>query len=139
MSEENGSILDFSTDIAEAEAPIALPAGDYPAKITGAEVGTSKAGKRMINVTFTIAPEDFPADYEDADSYADGKSITAYIGAEDTKSAKFRLRKFCESIGVVASSRLNVNEWIGKKALISITQEEFEGVIRERYKKAEAL
>lgn len=139
MSEENGSILDFSSDISDAEAPVALPAGDYPAKITAAEVGTSKAGKRMVNVTFTIAPEDFPPDYEDAESYADGKTITAYLGAEDTKAAKFRLRKFCESIGAPASSKLDVNEWIGKKASITIAQEEFEGVPRERYKKAEAL
>lgn len=139
MSEELGSILDFSQDISEAEAPKPLPAGDYPAKIVSAEVGTSQAsGKKRVDVTFRIAPEDFPADYEDAESFADGKDVHAYIGAEDNQPARYRMRRFCEAIGAPMSNRLDTNEWIGKSAIITIETETFEGIARERFKKVEA-
>lgn len=139
MSEELGSILDFSTDIADAEAPVALPSGDYPAKIVAAELGTSQSsGKKRVDVTFRIAPEDFPADYEDAESFADGKDIHAYVSVEDNKATRFRLKKFCEAIGAPMSSRLDINEWIGKSAVITIEPDEFEGIERERFRKVEA-
>lgn len=139
MSGDLGSILDYSSDIADAEAPVSLPAGDYPAKIVAAELGTSQSsGKKRVDVTFRIAPEDFPADYEDADSFPDGKDVHAYISAEDVKAARFRMRKFCEAIGAPVSSRLDINEWIGKSAIITIEPDEFEGIERERFRKVEA-
>lgn len=137
---ELGSILDYSDDIADAEAPRSLPAGDYPATITGAAVGTSQAsGKPRVDVSFTIAPDDFPADYEDADAFADGKIVHAYIGAADDKAARFRMRKFVEAIGAPAGSKIDVNDWVGRKAVITIKPEDFEGVERERYVKVESI
>lgn len=139
MSEEMGSILDYSGDIADAEAPKSLPAGDYPAKVISAELGTSQnSGKRRVDVTFRIAPEDFPADYEDADSFADGKDVHFYVGGEQDKSSMFRMRKFCEAIGAPMSNRLDINEWIGKSAILTIEPDEYEGVERERARKVEA-
>lgn len=136
---ELGSILEFSEDVSDAEAPVALPAGDYPAKIVGAEVGTSlSSGKARVDVTFRIAPEDFPADYEDAESFADGKDIHAYVSVEDTKASRFRLRKFIEAIGGKAGGRIDVNDWVGKSAIVTIEQDEYEGVPRERFRKVEA-
>jgi len=139
MSEELGSILDYSTDIADAEPPVSLPAGDYPAKIVAAENGTSQSsGKNRVDVTFRVMPEDFPADYEDAESYPDGKDVHAYISSEDTRPAKFRMKKFCEAIGAPMSNRIDVNEWIGKNAIITIEVDTFEGIERERFRKVEA-
>lgn len=134
-----GSILDYSSDIADAEAPKSLPAGDYPAKITGAEVGTSQSsGKVRVDVSFLIDPEDFPADYEDAESFADGKTMHFYVGAGDDKAARFRLRKFIEAIGAPAGSKIDVNDWVGREAVVTIRPEEFEGIERERITKVEA-
>lgn len=139
MSEELGSIIEYSSDIAEAEAPVALAAGDYPAKIVAAENGTSQSsGKSRADATFRIAPEDFPADYEDAESFPEGKDVHFYVSTEDTRPAKFRMRKFCEAIGAPMSSRLDVNEWIGRTAIITIEKDEFEGIERERIRKVEA-
>lgn len=136
---ELGSILDYSADISDAEAPVALAAGDYPAKIVAAEVGTSQtSGKSRVDVTFRIQPEDFPADYEDAESFPDGKDLHFYPSAEDTKAARFRMKKFCESIGAALSNRLDVNEWVGKSAILTIEKDEFEGIERERIRKVEA-
>ncbi len=57
------SIIEYDTDLSEAEAPVPLPAGDYPAEIRSAERKTSAAGNEYINVTFHISPEAYPADY----------------------------------------------------------------------------
>lgn len=136
---EMGSILEYSQDISDAEAPVALPAGDYPAKIVAAELGTSQSsGKARVDVTWRIAPEDFPADYEDADSFADGKDVHQYISAEDTKASRFRMKKFCEAIGAKTGGRLDLNDWIGKSAIVTLEQDEYEGVPRERFRKVEA-
>ena len=136
---EMGSIIEFASDISDAEAPKALPAGDYVAEITGAELGTSQSsGKPRVKVDFRIKPEDFPADYEDADSFADGKIVSHYVGVADDKAARFRLRKFCEAIGAPMGSKLDINEWIGKQAILTIEPDEYEGVERERSRKVEA-
>lgn len=133
------SILEFASDISDAEAPKALPAGDYVAEITGAEVGVSQnSGKPRVKVDFRIKPEDFPADYEDADSFADGKIVSYYVTVADDKATRFRLRRFCEAIGAPTGSKLDVNEWIGKQAVLTIEPDEYEGVERERAKKVEA-
>lgn len=139
MSEELGSILDFSSDIGDAEAPAALAAGDYPVVVSGAELGTSStSGKRRVEVTFHIEPEDFPADYPDAESFPDGKDVKFYVGVEDNAASRFRLRKFCEAIGAPMSSRMDINEWVGKKAIATIEEDEYEGIKRERVRKVEA-
>lgn len=134
-----GSIIDFSEDISEAEAPPALPVGDYPAKIVQAEsVISVSSGKRNVKTTWRVMPEDFPADYEGAGEFGEGKDIVQYVGAADEGNARFRMRKFCEAIGAPMSTRLDVNDWIGKSAILTIEHEEFEGVNKERIRKVEA-
>lgn len=130
---DNTSILEFQEDIADAEAPKALPANEYPAEIIAAEIGTSQSsGKRNVKVTWLIKPEDFPADYEDADQFADGKQIIQYVGAEPDKSSRYRLRRFIESVGAKTGKKLDVNDWIGCTAMIEVVPDEWEGVQRDR-------
>ena len=130
---DNASILEFQDDIADAEAPKSLPANDYPGEIIGAEIGTSQSsGKRNVKVTWLIKPEDFPADYEDADQFADGKQIVQYVGAEPDKSSMFRLRRFIEAIGAKTGKKLDVNDWVGCTAELTVVPDEWEGVERER-------
>lgn len=134
-----GSILEFSEDISDAEAPKALAGGDYLAKIVSAENGTSAtSGKSRADVTFRISPEDFPADFEDAEEFQDGLDVHFYPSTEDTKVSRFRLRKFIEAIGGKTGGRIDMNEWIGKQAVITLEVEEFEGIARNRIRKVEA-
>lgn len=137
---EMGSIIEYNEDLSEAEAPKSLPTNDYPGEIIGAELGTSQAsGKPRVEVTWRIKPEDFPADYEDADAFPEGKEVKTYQGAATDKASRFRMRKFCEAIGAPLSNRLDVNSWIGKRAALSIEPETFEGIEKERVRKVEAL
>lgn len=128
-----GSLIEFEHDIADAEAPKALPAGDYPATVVGAETMVSKnSGKPMVKVDFRVQPEDFPADYEDAESFADGKTVSQYISIGQDKPSMFRMRRFVETLGAPMGKSINVNDWVGRRAIVTLGVEEFEGVERER-------
>lgn len=137
---EMGSLLSYSDDLANAEAPKALPAREYPGEIMGAELGISQSsGRPRVAVTFRIAAEDFPADYEDAEAFADGKTVMFYIGAGDDKASRFRMRKFLEAINAPMGSTVDLNDWIGRRASLSIEQEEYNGTARETIRRVEAL
>lgn len=136
---ELGSIIDYGEDLANAEAPKALPAGDYPATVIAAEIGTSKtSGKERVDVQLRISPEDFPADYEDADSFPDGKVVHMYVSTENTKAARFRMRKFVEALGGKLGKKLDVNTWIGLSTILTIDPDEYEGIENERGRKVSA-
>lgn len=136
---EMGSILEYQEDLASAEAPRALPASDYIGEVMAAEIGISNnSGKVRADVTFVIKPDAFPPDYEDADAYADGKQVHFYVPAGQDKASRFRMRKFCEAIGVKLGKKIDVNDWVGKTAMLSTSVEEWEGTERERVTKVSA-
>lgn len=139
MSENNG-IISYATSLADAEAPTALPGGDYPATIIAAVRGPSQSsGKDQVKVTFRIEPEDYPADYEDAASYPEGKEAQFYVPAEEDRPSMFRMRKFLEAIGMKLGKTVDHNEFVGRKAVVTNKPEEFEGIPRERITKVSAL
>lgn len=133
---EMETIIEFSEDVSEAEAPKALPANPYPAEITGAEIGISQnSGNPRAKVDFLIRPEDFPADYEDAESFPDGKIVSFYVGTADNMATRFRIRQFLDAIGAPGGTKVNVEDWIGRKASIDCEPDEYEGIERERIKR----
>ncbi len=135
-----GSILEFTENLKDAEAPQSLPPSDYPGEVQSAELGLSNSsGKPRIDVTFRIKPEDFPADYVDAASFADGKVVHFYLAATDDKASRFRVRKFIESIGAKLGSKIDLNDWVGKNAMLTLGTDEYDGVERERILKVSSL
>lgn len=138
MSEEVMSIVEFSEDISDAEAPEPLPTGEYPATIRQAEVKISQRGTKYAAVTFVIAPEEYPADFP-ADNAPDGKVIVfRRCGMEDNPQARYMLKNFCDAIGATASKKIDVNEWVGLDAVVEIDHDEYEGVTREQIKRVNA-
>lgn len=132
MTEDTTSIVEFSEDIGDAEAPEPLPAGEYPATIRGAEVKTSQRGTLYAAVTFVVSPDEFPADYP-VENAPDGKVIVyRRCSMEDNPQARYMLRNFIEAIGATASKKIDVNEWMGLSANIQVENEEYEGVMREQ-------
>lgn len=138
MTDETMSIVEFSEDISEAEAPEPLPVGEYPATIMAAEVKVSQRGTKYAATTFMVSPDEYPADYP-ADLAPDGKTIIhRRCSLEDNPQARFMLRQFIEAIGATASKKIDVNEWVGLEANIEIEHDEFEGVTREQIKRVNA-
>ena len=132
------SVLTFSTSIAEQEAPQPLPVGEYDATIDKAEAGTSRSsGNPMLILTFRVAPEDYPPDYE-AENAPDGTPLTLYITATDDARSRYRMRKICEALGVAATTEVDPNEFMGLTGKITVEHEEYEGEMRARLKSVAA-
>ena len=139
MTEDTMSIVEFSEDISEAEAPEPLPPGEYAATIRGAEVKVSQRGTKYAAVTFIVAPEEFPADYP-VENAPDGKVIIfRRCSMEDNPQARYMLKNFCEAIGATASKRIDVNDWLGLEASIQVENEDYEGIAREQIARVNAL
>lgn len=138
---DNGSMLDYElADLADAEAPSALPEGDYPAEIIGTAMHVSAStGKPSVKVDFVIKPEDYPADYIDAASYPEGKTVSFYIGAGKDRPAQFRMAQFLKAIKAPTISPININDWLGLSGKLVLKADEYEGIQRERITRVESL
>lgn len=123
------SIIEFSEDVGTAEAPVPLPVGEYPAEIRAAEIKDSAKGNKYVSVQFFIAPEAYPADYTEGEP--DGMILTYNrVGVQDTPAGRHRMRKFTEAIGAPAGSKLDVNDWVGRTATVSVQHDTYEGETR---------
>lgn len=138
MTDETMSIVEFSEDISEAEAPEPLPPGEYPATIRAVEVKLSQRNTKYAAVTFVVDPGEYPADYP-LENAPDGKAIVyRRCSMEDNPQARYMLRRFCEAIGATASKRIDVNEWVGLAAMIEVENDDYEGVSREQIARVNA-
>ncbi|MCA2510512.1 MAG: hypothetical protein IM561_09030 [Microcystis sp. M60BS1] len=128
------SIIEYDEDLSNAEAPIPLPVGDYTAEIRAAEIKVSGKGNEYVNVTFFIAPEQYPPDYTEGNP--DGTVLNyGRLSPENTQRARWGMKKFCESIGAELGSRLNLDDWLGRSAIVAVSHEDYEGETRARISK----
>jgi len=134
MSEENQTMIEFSEDIAQAEAPIPLPAGEYMGTITGAEIAEGTYGK-YAKVTIFIAPEQYPIDYDASES---PDCVTLFMNRpslEDNTKSRFQLRQFCEAIGAPMTTHMDLNDWINLEVKIETAINTWEGIDNAQVKK----
>ena len=132
---EGLSLIEFSEDLAEAEAPSPLPAGIYPASIVNAEQRISQtSGNRYLSVQFRIEADSYPPDFTDGDP--DGMMLTYNrVLLEDNKAARYRLRKFLEAIGGPLSRSLDPSDLAGLTANVDVGEETYEGEKRNAIKR----
>lgn len=132
------SIIEFTEDLNDAEAPSPLPPNIYPAEIVGAEVRTSAtSGNRYLSATFRVPADAYPADFVDGDP--DGMTLVYNrVLVEDTKNARYRLRKFLEAVGGPLSRSLDPSDLIGLTANIDVGTDEYEGEKRSAIKRVMA-
>lgn len=122
----NMSIIQFSEDITNAEAPAPLPVGEYTAEIRSVETKVSAKGNTYMSVQFFIDSSQYPADYTEGDP--DGTILTYNrIVVEDTARGRHRMKKFCESIGAKTGREVNPADWLGLTATVSVKTGEWEG------------
>lgn len=130
-TEHMDSIIEFSADISEAEAPVPLPATAYRASIVGVEAKTSQtSGKRYASVKILIPVNEYPADYP-VENAPEGTTLTYnMVSLEDTPPARYRLRKFVEAIGAPGGKRIDLTEWMHREISVSLKHEIFDGINR---------
>lgn len=134
----SGSIIEFTDDLANAEAPEPIPAGTYTAEIVKAEAKVSQtSGNTYASVTFRINADDYPADFANGDP--DGTSLSYNrLLLENTIQARYRLKKFCESVGAPMGRTVDLNDWLGLTATVEVAQTVYEGEKRAEIKRVVA-
>jgi len=132
------SVIEFDEDIAEAEAPVPLPVGDYPAEVRGAvQKHANQTGNPYASVSFFISADAYPADYTEGEP--DGMLLTFNrVSLQNTPSGRHRLRKFLEAIGAPAGSKIDLNDWVGRTATVTISHDTWEGENRAQIAKVTA-
>ena len=136
--EDMDSIIEFSENIADAEAPEPLPEREYVASIESVTREKSQKGAAYAAVNFHIAEEDYPADY-DINNAPGGKKIRHMIMLTDDAPTRHRLRKFSEAIGAPMAKRIDLSQWVGLQAKVTIKHGTYEGVKREKISKVEMV
>ena len=138
--EELGSIIEYTEDLAEQEAPEPLPPSEYEAEIKGAEAKISNtSGKKYAAVSFYIPVDQYPPDYP-VEHNPDGVTIIyRMVPLEDNPRARFSCKRFIEAIGAKPGKRIDLNDWMGLTAMVGVQNDVYEGVNRETITKVSAL
>lgn len=128
-NEQLPSVIEFDEDISQAEAPVPLPVGDYTAEVRGATQKMSQNGNPYAAVQFFIPADQYPADYTEGEP--DGTLLTYNrVSLNNTPASRHRLRKFGEAIGAPLGKKIDLNEWVGRTATVSIQHDTYEGETR---------
>lgn len=136
MSDDVKSLIEYEDDLENAEAPPLLPQGDYPAEIRSAErkASKNKEGAEYVQVQFYISPDDYPADADDLDP--DGVILSYMrLNPANTVKARFGMKKFVSAIGGTLGKSLDLNDWIGKTAIVTVEHSPFDGQMQMGIKK----
>jgi hypothetical protein len=135
---EIDSIVEFSVNLKDQEAPEPLPAGKYTGVIRAAEVKLSQRETKYGAISFHIGADQFPADYTEGTD--EGITIIyRRVGLEDNPQARFGTRRFMEAIGAPLSKKIDVTEWVGMEAQVEVTHETFENVKRANINRVNPL
>lgn len=119
------SIIEFEEDIDDAEPPVPIPEREYRARIDKAVRRVSKESqKAYVAVTFLIAPDDLPADIQDAE---EGVRLKPYrrVPLGNSAEDRYQRKMFCKALGIPTDTRrLNLNEWKGLECTVVVRHEE---------------
>lgn len=141
MAEEANlpSVFEFSADISSQEAPPPLPPRTYLAQITGAVAKVSqKSGNTYADIEFTVPTDQFPPDFA-AGQTEPVKLHFRSLTMNDTPQARYRIRKFCESIKHPAGREFDLNSLVGKMAQLTVKNSTYQGEPRAEIDKIEPL
>tara|TARA_Y100001951_G_C11271251_1_gene258913 strand:- start:155 stop:571 length:417 start_codon:yes stop_codon:yes gene_type:complete len=137
MAEEMSSIVEYSVDLNQQEAPQPLPVGTYSGVIRSTEKKESQRGTMYAAVNFHIDAKQFPADFEDGSD--EGLTIIyRRCSLEDNPQARYGTRRFCEAIGAPLAKQIDISEWVGMEAALEVTHDTFEGVTRAQINRVNA-
>jgi len=130
MSEDTSSIMEFSTSLADAEAPPPIPVGEYPARVVKAEIKVSKSsGNRYLALMLRIEPESYPADFENGNPEGETFSYNRMV-LVDAPRERYRLRKFNEALGAPNGSKIDANDYMDLVAMVGVAHGSWEGETR---------
>ena len=114
------NLIEFSQDIADAEAPVPLPPGTYEATCVGAVPSISKSsGNPTLPLQYKITEDQFPADF-DAGGQQELTFTFNRLTTRDTAQDRFRMKNMCIAHGVPMSNRIDPNDFVGQRVRLEI-------------------
>ena len=135
---ELDSIVEYSVDLNDQEAPNPLPAGKYTGVVRKAEKRESQRGTMYAAVSFYIGADQYPADFTDGPD--DGLTIVyRRVGLEDNPQSRYGTKRFIEAIGAPLAKSINVTDWVGMEANLDVIHDTFEGVTRPVIERVHAV
>ncbi len=135
---ELDSIVEYSVDLNDQEAPNPLPAGRYTGVVRKAEKRESQRGTMYAAVSFHIGADQYPADFTDGPD--DGLTIVyRRVGLEDNPQSRYGTKRFIEAIGAPLAKSINVTDWVGMEAALDVINETWEGVSRPVIERVHAV
>lgn len=109
-------LLNFSINIADAEAPPQLPAGEYKCICTAAVDKTAaSSGNPMLTLTLQVPRSEFPADFDPGEG-VDELTFTMNVVSRDIPADRWRMKNVCKAFGVPMSSSIDPNDFVGRDA-----------------------
>ena len=109
-------LLNFSANIADAEAPPQLPAGEYKCICTAAiDKTAASSGNTMLTLTLQVPRTEFPADFDPGDG-VDELTFTMNVVSRDIPADRWRMKNVCKAFGVPMSSSIDPNDFVGREA-----------------------
>lgn len=137
---ETLGLIELEDNLADAEKPPELPAGNYTGEIQSVEVATSQKGNEYFAIAFKIAPSEIPADMQD--DFEDGATLYYNRIVKPKKGdrrALYNLRQFIEKIGLDSNTTtIDPNQWMGQEARLKIVHEKYQGESRAQIKSIES-
>jgi len=108
-------LLTFSSNIADAEAPPQLPAGEYKAICTAAQDKiAASSGNPMLTLTMQVPRSEFPADFDPGDG-VDELTFTLNVVSRDIPTDRWRMKNTCKAFGVPMSNNIDPNDFVGRE------------------------
>jgi len=137
---ETLGIIELEDNLADAEKPPELPAGNYTGEIQSVEVATSQKGNEYFAIAFKIAPSEIPADMQD--DFEDGATLYYNRIVKPKKGDRrglYNLRQFIEKIGLDSNTTtIDPNQWMGQEARLKVVHEKYQGESRAQIKSIES-
>jgi len=110
------SLLSFSTNIADAEAPPQLPVGEYKCICTAAvDKMAASTGNPMLTLTLQVPRSEFPADFDPGEGVEE-QTFTLNVVSRDIPADRWRMKNTCKAFGAPMSSTIDPNDFVGKEA-----------------------
>lgn len=143
MADDDGEtlgIIELEDNLADAEKPPELPAGNYTGEIQSVETAISGKGNEYFAIAFKIPPSEIPAELQD--DFEDGATLfynRLIKPKRGDRRALYNLKQFVEKIGLdTNTTAIDPNEWMGQEARLKIVHEKYQGESRAQIKSIES-
>ncbi|RLG66749.1 hypothetical protein DRN93_05805 [archaeon] len=115
------AIIRLDYDLADVQSDFEpLPVGTYAARIAEATLETASTGNAMIRVVWEVADGEFQ-----------GRKLFDNV----VLTVPWKVKQYAQLVGIESGQEIDLDAFVGAEAIVEVTQEEYQGEIRNRVKR----